>query len=103
MYILRSSTHGASDGRTDMTTRTYDFATMTAAQALDALVDLDVARWGEAERDASRKMHAGKSRGLLINSIVHHHSHDYGDAFDAAAKKIAAKQLTPADQADLRS
>jgi hypothetical protein len=35
-------------------TTKYDFATMTAAEALDILVDLDVAKWGEGEREASR-------------------------------------------------
>lgn len=85
-----------------MTTTAYDFANMTAAQALDALVELDVAKWGEQEREASRKMHAGKSRGLLINSIVHHQSNDYGDAFDATTKKIAKMQQTSEDKAELR-
>jgi hypothetical protein len=80
----------------------YDFARMTAAQALDALADLDAGRWGESERAASRRLHGGKSRGLLINSIVHHHGNDYGDVFDAATKKLAAKQLTEDDRAELR-
>ena len=81
---------------------TYDFARMTAAEALDALVLLDVATWGEAERDASRRLNGEKSRGLLINSIVHHQSNGYGDAFDVETKKLAAKQLTADDRAELR-
>ncbi len=85
-----------------MNNNVADFANMTAAQALDALVELDVAKWGEAEREASRRLHATKSRGLLINSIVHHQSNDYGDAFDAATKKIAKQQLTADDKAELR-
>ena len=80
----------------------HDFANMTAAQALDAVVELDVAQWGEGERVASRQLHAHKSRGLLINSIVHHQHNGYGDAFDAAAKKLASKQLTSDDKAELR-
>jgi hypothetical protein len=80
----------------------YNFASMTGAEALDALSDLDAARWGEQEREASRRLHARTSRGLLINSIVHHVLHEYGDAFDACAKRIASAQLTAADRADLR-
>lgn len=76
---------------------------MTRDEALSVLVDLDARRWGESERDASRRLHAGKSRGLLINSIVHHQANDYGDAFDAAAKKLASKQLTAEDSAILQT
>lgn len=83
-------------------TAKYDFAAMTATEALDAMVELDVSKWGETERDASRRMHASKSRGLLINSIVHHQSNDYGDVFDAATRKIAKQQLTSDDKAELR-
>jgi len=79
-----------------------DFATMTVAQALDRLVDCDVAKWGEQERGASRNLHQGKSLGLLANAIVHHQMNGYGDAFDAAAKRSAAALLTPADKAELR-
>jgi hypothetical protein len=85
-----------------MTKVAQDFANMTAAEALDALVELDVAKWGEQQREASRQMHQGKSRGLRINSLVHHQCNDYGDAFDAATLKIAKKQLTADDMAELR-
>jgi len=80
----------------------YDFAGMTSAQALDALVELEVTKWGEQERAAARRLHGSKSRGLLINSIVHHQCNGYGDAFDAAVKKIAKLQLTSDDKAELR-
>lgn len=79
-----------------------NFASITTEAALDALVALDVAKWGEGEREAARKMHSGKSRGLLINSIVHHQGNDFGDAFDAATKKTAKQQLTADDLASLR-
>lgn len=79
-----------------------DFAKMSTAEALDTLVNLEVARRGESERDAARKLHGGKSRGLLINSIVHHQLNGYGDAFDVAAKKTAKQQLTSDDKAELR-
>lgn len=79
-----------------------NFATMTTAEALDALADLDARKWGEAEREPSKRINGRKSRGLLINSIVHHQLNDYGDAFDAAAKKLAKAQLTSDDKAELR-
>ena len=81
---------------------TYDFVNMTHEEALDALADLEVARWGEQEREASKQLNRGKSRGLLINSIVHHPMNGYGDAIDAAAKKVAKQQLTSDDKAWLR-
>lgn len=85
-----------------MSTKTYDFASMTREEALDALAALDAAKWGEAEREPSKKLNGPKSRGLLINSIVHHQINDYGDAIDPAAKKVAKQQLTDDDKAELR-
>jgi len=79
-----------------------DFATMTHEQALDELVDLDVAKWGEGEREASRRKHARASRGLLINSIVYHSINQYGDMFTATQKKIAKAQQTADDVDELR-
>lgn len=79
-----------------------NIAAMTAEEALDACVELDVLRWGEAEREASRALHARKSRGLRINTYVHHALNDYGDAFTASERKVAAAQLTAADKAELR-
>lgn len=82
---------------------TYDFATMTDPEALQILVNFDVAKWGEPERAASVKMHSSKSRGLKINSIVHHERHDFGDALTAAERKAAKAQLSAADKASLRN
>lgn len=79
-----------------------DFATMTQTEALDALADLDARKWGEDQREPSRDLNRGKSRGLLINAIIHHPANEYGDAFDAATKKAAKAQLTAADKAALR-
>lgn len=84
------------------TTQTYDFANMTTEQALEILVDLDVAKWGESERDASRRMHISLSRGLRINAIAHHERHDFGDALTPAERKTAKLQLTAADKTELR-
>lgn len=38
-------------------------------EALDALVAQDVARWGEAEREASRRLHGRQTYGLLLNTL----------------------------------
>lgn len=81
----------------------FDFESMTREKALGILVELDIARWGEAERDAINARHRAMSRGRLINSIVHHPLHDYGDAIDPASKKAAKRQLTEQDRLDLRS
>jgi hypothetical protein len=79
-----------------------DFETITTEQALDHLVDLDKKKWGEAEAEASRHLHRNKSRGLLLNAIVHHSLNDYGDRLSAAARKSAKKQLSDDDRAALR-
>ena len=79
-----------------------DVTNMTAERALDLLVDLDVSLWGESERDASRRMHARKSRGLLINSIIHHKANEHGKAFDAGTKRAAGEQLSADDETELR-
>ena len=43
--------------------------TMTREEALSALVEADVAKWGEDERGASAKMHAGKTHGAMLVSL----------------------------------
>lgn len=43
---------------------------MTRQQAIDMLVEQDVARWGEAERDASRRLHGTKTHGLALNTLA---------------------------------
>lgn len=81
----------------------YNFESMTRDEALDALADLDARRWGETERATSKQRNGRVSRGLLINSIVHHVMHDYGDAISEAARAIAKAQLTADDRDRLRS
>jgi len=80
----------------------YDFNSMTRADALNVLVDLDTFRWGETEYDASIRMHQGKSRGRLINSIAHHAAHDHGEALSAAELSAAQAQLSADDRMSLR-
>ena len=43
--------------------------TMTREEALSALVEADVVKWGEDERTASAKMHAGKTHGAMLVSL----------------------------------
>lgn len=80
----------------------YDFSTMTTAQALDILVELEVARWGEEERTASREAFSRYSHGLMVNALVHHFGHDYGAVFTAKQKKAAKELLTKDDKKSLK-
>lgn len=75
----------------------------TREAAIDALVNMDVAKWGENEREASRRLHNGNlpTYGLALNSLAHRAEYDYGDLVPelvAAAKKV----LTPDDWSELR-
>lgn len=101
---------GAAD-RGAAETMTIDInATVRAAlasheAAFSARVELDVAKWGEAEREASVQMRRaeGMSHGLLVNSIVHDEASDFGDAVNADLRRAAKKLLTAADHLALRS
>ena len=72
-------------------------------EAIAALVELDVARWGEQEREASRRLHAGNLRtyGRALNALARRSEYDYGDA---APHLVAAARaaLTDADWAELQ-
>lgn len=72
------------------------------AAAVEALVTLDVARWGGQEREHSRATYMKRSHGLLVNSVVHSPSADYGAAVPAALKKAAKALQTAEDRAVLR-
>ena len=43
---------------------------MTREQAIAALVEQDVARWGEAERIASQHAHGKRTLGLALNELA---------------------------------
>lgn len=77
-----------------------NYTTMTREQAIDALVEMDVAKWGEAERDASRKMHADRTRGLALNELANRH--ELADKPIPELRKAAKEALTRADHAYLR-
>lgn len=73
----------------------------TKVEAIEALAALDAARWGEPERDASRRINAGRSYGLLLNALARRPEYEFGDAVPhlVAAAKAA---LTDDDRARLR-
>ena len=71
---------------------------MTREQALEKLVELNVAKWGEGERAAARRLNAHKSLGLLMNSIAYFDINH----IDPAMEKAAELALTSADRAELR-
>lgn len=72
-------------------------------EAISAMVDLDVARWGEAERAASERLHRENypTFGLALNALAHRPEYDYGDDWlECVAESKHA--LTSADRARLR-
>ncbi len=70
----------------------------TRDAAINKLVDLYAAKWGEGERAATKDMLRGYSYGRAINSIAHFDVNAIDDELAAAAKHI----LTDKDWAELR-
>lgn len=50
----------------------------TREEALEAIAELDAQRWGESERAASRRLHEGRSYGLLLTTLAHRTEYDFG-------------------------
>lgn len=75
----------------------------TREEAIAMLVDLDVARWGESEREASRRIHEETlpTYGRALNALAHRPEHDYGDAVPDMVEAATAA-LTDADRRALR-
>lgn len=73
------------------------------AAAIDALVELDVQKWGEGERQASRDMHRRNliSYGLALNALARRPEYEYGDLVPHLVDAANAA-LTAADRAHLR-
>jgi hypothetical protein len=63
-----------------MTTLTAVTVPATREDAIEAIAALDAARWGEAERAASRRIHGRKSYGLLLNTLARRPEYDFGGA-----------------------
>jgi hypothetical protein len=72
----------------------------TREAAIAALVEQDVAKWGEGEREASQRMHAHRSLGLALNELWARSV--LRDAPDADLKRAAKAALTAVDRAALR-
>ena len=71
----------------------------TAAAAVEMLVEQDVARWGESERAASRRMHARLTLGRALNALAAR-AELAGEDF-AALRAAADKALTSSDREEL--
>lgn len=71
--------------------------------AIGLLIEYDVARWGEGEREASRAQHSRKTHGLALNglhaAVALERGRSAAKALDAASKRY----VTGADRASLRS
>jgi hypothetical protein len=73
----------------------------TRDEAVEAIADLDAAKWGESEREPSRRLNRRKSYGLLLNALAHRPEYDYGDAVPHLVD-AAKKALTEDDWSELR-
>ena len=71
---------------------------MTRDEAINALVERDVARWGEAERAASRRLRSRQSHGLALNALAHFN----GEQVDADLAREAERVMTDEDWRVLR-
>ena len=72
---------------------------MTRQQAIAALIEKDVAKWGESEREASQKQRAKLTHGLALNALAYYDI----DAVDSALAAQAKSVMTQTDRAALRS
>jgi len=101
-------------GTTDTATDTIIAAAMTKLAeggtaehlrgvACDALVNLDVAKWGEGERDASRRHHSRRSVGLAVNEMANRALFAGMEAEASALREIAKAHFTDDDVRFLRS
>lgn len=89
------------------------FASLDRDAAIALLVECDCAKWGESERDASKRMHADRSLGLALNELANRvlffdppadrYTSEEGEARYAELTKIVKKSLTAADRRALRT
>lgn len=71
----------------------------TREAAIAALVDLDVAKWGEAERAAAQRAHADLTYGLALNKLAHRPEYGFGD--DVPELVAAARAALTSDDRHL--
>jgi hypothetical protein len=72
----------------------------TLGLAVAMLVAQDVVRWGESQRDASRRGHAKRTMGLALNELANRA--ELADAPNKALRAAAKAALSRADHALLR-
>lgn len=72
----------------------------TRDAAIAALVEQDVARWGEGERAAAVRAHQGRSYGLALNELANRA--ELAGAPDKALRMNAEAALTAEDRRVLR-
>lgn len=73
----------------------------TKEAAINALIEQDVAKWGESERAASMRQHAGRSYGRALNELANRA--ELADAPNPAMRRAAKLALTSGEKADLRN
>lgn len=73
----------------------------TREEAIKALIEGDVAQWGEEERQASSQMNARRSFGLALNELAARAKMAGLPSKDLAA--AAKRELTQEDKKILRS
>ena len=71
---------------------------MTREDAIAALVERDVARWGESERAASLAMRSKLTHGRALNTLAHYDP----EHVDAALAADAQRVMSGADHRALR-
>jgi len=75
----------------------------TREAALAAIIETDVARWGEGERTPSLHAHAKYSYGRLLSELATRAAFwAEADELEAPLRAAARKVLTPADWRELR-
>lgn len=72
----------------------------TREAAIEVLVEQDIARWGESERAASQRSHAGRSYGRALSELANRA--ELAGAPDSALRAAADRALTDADWRELR-
>lgn len=72
----------------------------TRKEAIEALVEQDVERWGEDERAAARRQHAHRSYGRALNELANRA--ELAGAPDPELRRAAERALTSDDWRDLR-
>lgn len=74
--------------------------TMTREQAIELLVEQDVTKWGESEREASKRAHQGRTLGRALNTLANRA--ELSGNPDPVLRAAAKRALTADDRDELR-